>query len=84
MYWYEKLGYQRVDCTVSGYATDIWVYRKTNGILRNSIEVSVYQPGDIVVFKVVPGVTPNSHIAIFDSDIDGNYGWFLGQNQGGV
>lgn len=84
MYWYEKLGYQRVDCTVSGYATDIWVYRKTNGILRNSVEVSVYQPGDIVVFKVVPGVTPNSHIAIFDSDIDGNYGWFLGQNQGGV
>ena len=84
MYWYEKLGYQRVDCTVSGYATDIWVYRKTNGILRNSVEVSVYQPGDIVVFKVVPGVTPDSHIAIFDSDIDGNYGWFLGQNQGGV
>lgn len=84
MYWYEKLGYQRIDCTVSGYATDIWVYRKTNGILRNSVEVSVYQPGDIVVFKVVPGVTPNSHIAIFDSDIDGNYGWFLGQNQGGV
>lgn len=84
MYWYEKLGYQRIDCTVSGYATDIWVYRKTNGILRNSVEVSVYQPGDIVVFKVVPGVTPDSHIAIFDSDIDGNYGWFLGQNQGGV
>lgn len=84
MYWYEKLGYQRVDCTVSGYATDIWVYRKTNGILRNSVEVSVYKPGDIVVFKVVPGVTPNSHIAIFDSDIDGKYGWFLGQNQGGV
>lgn len=84
MYWYEKLGYKRINCTVSGYAKDIWLYRKTNGILRNSIEVSVYQPGDIVVFKVVPGVTPYSHIAIFDSDIDGKYGWFLGQNQGGA
>lgn len=84
MYWYEKLGYKRISCTVSGYAKDIWLYRKTNGILRNSIEVSVYQPGDIVVFKVVPGVTPYSHIAIFDSDIDGKYGWFLGQNQGGA
>lgn len=77
MYWYEKLGYRRISCTVSGYAKDIWIYRKTNGILRNSIEVSVYQPGDIVVFKEVPNVTPYSHIAIFDSDIDGKYGWFL-------
>lgn len=84
MYWYEKLGYKRISCTVSGYAKDIWLYRKTNGILRNSIEVPVYQPGDIVVFKVVPGVTPYSHIAIFDSDIDGKYGLFLGQNQGGA
>lgn len=84
MYWYEKLGYQRISCTVSGYAKDIWIYRKTNGILRNSIEVSIYKPGDIVVFKEVPNVTPYSHIAIFDSDIDGKYGWFLGQNQGGV
>lgn len=84
MYWYEKLGYQRISCTVSGYAKDIWIYRKTNGILRNSIEVSIYKPGDIVVFKEVPNVTPYSHIAIFDSDIDGKYGLFLGQNQGGV
>lgn len=84
MYWYEKLGYQRISCTVSKYAKDIWIYRKTNGILRNSIEVSIYKPGDIVVFKEVPNVTPYSHIAIFDSDIDGKYGWFLGQNQGGV
>lgn len=84
MYWYEKLGYPRISCTVSKYAKDIWIYRKTNGILRNSIEVSIYKPGDIVVFKEVPNVTPYSHIAIFDSDIDGKYGWFLGQNQGGV
>ena len=84
MYWYEKLGYPRISCTVSKYAKDIWIYRKTNGILINSIEVSIYKPGDIVVFKEVPNVTPYSHIAIFDSDIDGKYGWFLGQNQGGV
>ena len=70
MYWYEKLGYPRISCTVSKYAKDIWIYRKTNGILRNSIEVSIYKPGDIVVFKEVPNVTPYSHIAIFDSDID--------------
>ena len=67
MYWYEKLGYRRISCTVSGYAKDIWIYRKTNGILQNSIEVSIYKPGDIVVFKEVPNVTPYSHIAIFDS-----------------
>ena len=30
MYWYEKLGYPRISCTVSGYAKDIWLYRKTN------------------------------------------------------
>lgn len=84
MYWYEKLGFRRINCSVSGYAKDIWLYRKTNGILNNCIEVSVYQPGDIVVFKEVEGITPVSHIAIFDSDIDGKYGLFLGQNQGGV
>ena len=41
------------------------------------------QKGDIAVFKEFGGWTPYSHIAIFDSDIDGKYGWFLGQNQGG-
>ena len=41
------------------------------------------QPGDIAVFKEVAGWTPYSHIAIFHSDIDGQYGWFFGQNQGG-
>lgn len=78
------LGYPVIDCTVSGYAKDIWIYRKTNGILNFCNEVSVLQSGDIVIFKEVPNITPYSHIAIFDSDIDGRYGWFLGQNQGGV
>lgn len=78
------LGYPVIDCTVSGYAKDIWIYRRTNGILNFCNEVSVLQSGDIVIFKEVPNVTPFSHIAIFDSDIDGRYGWFLGQNQGGA
>ena len=78
------LGYPVINCAVSGYAKDIWIYRKTNGILNFCNEVSVLQSGDIVIFKEVPNVTPFSHVAIFDSDIDGRYGLFLGQNQGGA
>lgn len=77
------LGYKAIHCTTSGYVKDIWNNRKTNGILNYCNEVTVMQPGDIAVFKEVAGWTPYSHIAIFDSDIDGRYGWFLGQNQGG-
>ena len=77
------LGYKAIHCTTSGYVKDIWNNRKTNGILNYCNEVTVMQPGDIAVFKEVAGWTPYSHIAIFDSDIDGKYGWFLGQNQGG-
>ena len=69
---------------IHGYACDIWESRKTNGILDNFVEVSVMQAGDIAVFKKVPIYTPYSHIAIFHSDIDGTYGWFFGQNQGGT
>lgn len=77
------LGYKAINCTTTGYVKDIWNNRKTNGILNYCNEVTVMQPGDIAVFREVAGVTPYSHIAIFDSDIDGRYGWFLGQNQGG-
>lgn len=83
MYYLERLGYKRIHCGVSGYVKDIWNQRKTNGILNYCNEVSVMQKGDIAVFKEFGGWTPYSHIAIFDSDIDGKYGWFLGQNQGG-
>lgn len=38
-------------------------------------------PGDVAIFRRHPW-TPLSHVATFDSDIDGTYGWFLGQNQG--
>ena len=41
------------------------------------------QAGDIAVFREVAFWTPYSHIAIFDHDAGGGYGWFLGQNQGG-
>lgn len=77
------LGYKAIHCTTSGYVKDIWNNRKTNGILNYCNEVTVMQQGDIAVFKEVSGWTPYSHIAIFDSDIDGKFGWFLGQNQGG-
>ena len=77
------LGYKPIHCTTSGFVKDIWNNRKTNGILSYCNEVSIMQAGDIAVFKEVAGVTPYSHIAIFDSDIDGRQGWFLGQNQGG-
>ena len=78
------LGYRAIHCTTSGYAKDIWNNRKTNGILNYCNEVTVMQPGDIAVFKEEAGWTPYSHIAIFDHDAGGGYGWFLGQNQGGV
>lgn len=79
----EYLGYPYANCTTSGYVKDIWNNRKSNGMLNNFIEVTVMQPGDVAVFKEVAGVTPYSHIAIFDHDAGGGYGWFLGQNQGG-
>lgn len=83
MKWLIYLGYKAIHCTTTGYVKDIWNNRKTNGILNYCNEVTVMQQGDIAVFKEVAGVTPYSHIAIFDSDIDGKFGWFLGQNQGG-
>lgn len=78
------LGYPYANCTTSGYVKDIWNNRKSNGMLNSFTEVTLMQPGDIAVFKEVAGVTPYSHIAIFDHDEGGGYGWFLGQNQGGV
>ena len=83
MAYYEKwLGYPVTNTDIHGYACDIWESRKTNGILKNFIEVTIMQPGDIAVFKKVANWTPYSHVAIFDSDAGGGYGWFLGQNQG--
>ncbi len=78
------LGVPFANCTVSNYVKDIWEQRYSNGILNYFDEVSVMQAGDVAVFKEVGGWTPYSHIAIFDSDIDGTYGYFLGQNQGGA
>ncbi|MGI1779327.1 N-acetylmuramoyl-L-alanine amidase [Streptococcus uberis] len=66
----------------TGYAMDLWEQRKTNGMLTYFDEVETMEGGDVAIFKEVAGVTPSSHVAIFDSDIDGVYGWFLGQNQG--
>ena len=77
------LGVPYASCGIHGYACDIWEQRQTNGILNYFDEVGVMQAGDVAVFQCVSGWTPYSHIAIFHSDIDGTYGYFLGQNQGG-
>lgn len=76
------LGYPYANCTSSGYAKDIWENRKTNGMLNNFTESNVLKPGSITVFKESKE-TPYSHVAIFDSDVNGTYGRFFGQNQGG-
>ncbi|HEN2741857.1 GH25 family lysozyme [Streptococcus agalactiae] len=78
------LGLPYANCTNTGYARDIWEQRHENGILNYFDEVEVMQAGDVAIFMVVDGVTPYSHVAIFDSDAGGGYGWFLGQNQGGA
>lgn len=75
------LGYPYANCTDSGYVKDIWNNRHSNGVLDKFVEVSDLQPGDVVVFKEVAGVTPWSHIAIFHEDVGGNVGRFFGQNQ---
>lgn len=80
--WCEKNGFKGAHCTSTGYVKDIWNNRHSNGMLDHCIEISTLQPGAIVVFKEVPDVTPNSHVAIFDSDVNGIYGRFLGTNQG--
>lgn len=80
--WCEKNGFKGANCTSSGYVKDIWLNRKTNGMLNNCIEITTLLTGAIVVFREVPNITPYSHVAIFDSDVDGKYGRFLGTNQG--
>lgn len=81
-YYCKRLGYPVIHCTGSGYAEDIWTKRATNGILKYFDETSVMLPGDVAIFKRSSS-TPLSHVAIFDHDIDGVHGAFLGQNQGG-
>lgn len=53
-------------------------------MLKSWDEVTELQPGDVVIFKEYPGWTPLSHIAIYDHDAGGGYGYFYGQNQGGA
>ena len=80
-YYCQYLGVPYANCTVTGYVRDIWEQRARNGMLNNFDEVVYMQAGDIAVFKVC-NATPYSHVAIFDHDAGGGYGWFLGQNQG--
>lgn len=82
-YYMQWLGYVYANCTTSGYVKDIWTNRKNNGMLKYCDEVKAMQQGDIAVFKEA-SATPDSHIAIFMSDLGNGYGLFLGQNQGGA
>lgn len=75
------LGVPHANCTDSGYASDLWTQRHSNGILNSFDEVEVMQSGDVAIFKVTSS-TPYTHVAIFDSDAGNGYGNFLGQNQG--
>ena len=77
----EYLGLPVYHCTQSGYVKDIWNLRNTSGIKKYMNETLIMRPGDVAVFGENPE-TPYSHIAIFDHDIDGVKGVFLGQNQG--
>lgn len=81
-YYCKYLGIPIIHCTKTGYVKDIYLNKSTNGILKYCTETQSLKPGDIVVFQET-NVTPDSHIAIFDSDAGNGYGWFLGQNQGG-
>lgn len=82
--WCKENGVPYTNCTVSGYVKDLWEQRRTNGILKYFDEVEIMEEGDVAVFKEVAGWTPVSHVALFDSDAGGGFGWFFGQNQGGV
>ena len=82
--WCIDNGVPYINCTVSGYAKDLWEQRQTNGILKYFDEVEMMEEGDVAVFKEVAGWTPVSHVALFDSDAGEGFGWFFGQNQGGV
>ncbi len=84
MFYSQCLGYPVFHCGISGYAKDIWLQRRSSGILRYYTEVRQMQPGDICVFMPTAYWTPFSHIAIFDSDAGDGYGNFMGQNQDGV
>lgn len=77
------LGYPITYCGGDGYVYNIYLNRRTNGILKNFTEVSVMQAGDVAIFKKSESC-PDSHIAIFDHDAGDGYGWFLGMNQNGV
>lgn len=81
-YYCQRLGYPVINCTNTKYARDLWEQKAKNGILNYFDEVTLMQKGDVAIFKIHP-MTPLSHVAIFDHDIDGVNGAFLGQNQGG-
>ena len=78
------LGVPYANCTSSGFVKDIWLNRKSNGMLNyfDEIKFDLCQPGDIIVFQP-RGKTPYSHIGVVASTNQGGQVLVLGQNQGG-
>ena len=79
----QRLGVPFANCTTTGYVTDIWINRKTNGMTRYFDEVKFDQckQGDIIVFQP-RNQTPLSHIGICASTNHAGQVLVLGQNQG--
>ena len=77
------LGVPYANCTSSGFVKDIWLNRKSNGMLNyfDEIKFDLCQPGDIIVFQP-RGQTPYSHIGVVASTNQGGQVLVLGQNQG--
>lgn len=76
-------GYPITNCTQTGYANDIYNYRKSNGVLKNFKEVSTKElhVGDWIFWNKCTGGLP--HVAMFVS-YEGNKVKVFGQNQNGA
>lgn len=85
-YYSKWLGVPYANCSVSGYAQDIFEQRATNGMLKyfDVVDRNHLQDGDIVVFDRNADL-PGSHIGIFRTYTDSSkqIGTILGQNQRG-
>ena len=73
MLWVKELTGKVYNCTLTGYAVDIWTNRYNSGILDDFDEVYDLQPGDVVVFPETSW-TPYTHIGQNQSGILGEEG----------
>lgn len=82
-YFCQKNGTKIINCTKSGYVKDLWLERKSNGILNDYdvVDVNHLKDGDWVIFRET-NQTPYSHVAMFRKYNENNTITVLGQNQG--